>query len=518
MITINGKELRNLQEQVEKNQSDISHIIDGSLILGRLGIKIVGKEDTPELLPDPLTYEGDFGDAYVIGVKEPYDYYIFTRPFEGEEFPQWFNLGPFPAPGPQGPIGPQGLQGPQGNEGTKITYSEGYPTSIPPKRQGDMVVDTTTGWVYVRKGAGFERIINIKGPQGVKGDKGAKGDQGIQGEQGIQGIQGPVGKTIIVKGTLNSIQELPDPATVGRESAYLVKTTGNNKDIYGIVGEDVLSWENFGKFGDGTDITVGGVYQNTFEMNTKMDMPTAEIKSQAAITVSPGQKPDYTPLVWQPTNTANTGIPIMIDGILMADTNKIGTTGNPNSFNELITVKYADSNYEKNLSTYAIPGIIRATDDECKPTILFYNKAERANTIVQRTTTGNILTAEPTQDNHAATKKYVDEHSGGGGEVASSFVELDFEGKILAHATEFPGFDDMIDKAEREGKPILIKNIDLFGSITKVVVPFTISVNSETVSFQVGITQTGPQSYGPAYLKRKADGKKDFFQISTKPV
>lgn len=66
-----------------------------------LGIKVVGHVDA---LPIPDgTYE--YGDAYTVGTAAPYDMWIYTRAdaFHSEAY--WFNIGKFPAPGPQGPKG-----------------------------------------------------------------------------------------------------------------------------------------------------------------------------------------------------------------------------------------------------------------------------------------------------------------------------------------------------------------------------------------------------------------------------
>ena len=105
MLKFGNKEFRNLQEQVFKNMKDIQDIMDGTTVLAEFGIKVVGQVNLVTELPDPSTYTGEFGDAYVVGASEPYDYYIYTRAFEGDETPQWFYLGKFPVPGPQGPQG-----------------------------------------------------------------------------------------------------------------------------------------------------------------------------------------------------------------------------------------------------------------------------------------------------------------------------------------------------------------------------------------------------------------------------
>ena len=107
MLSFGNKDFRNLQEQVLKNMNDIQDMMQGVSVLADFGIKVVGQVDSSSDLPDPSTYDGDYGDAYVVGESEPYDYYIFTRAFEGEEEPQWFDLGQFPVPGPQGETGAQ---------------------------------------------------------------------------------------------------------------------------------------------------------------------------------------------------------------------------------------------------------------------------------------------------------------------------------------------------------------------------------------------------------------------------
>lgn len=81
-----------------------------------LGIKVVGHVDA---LPIPDgTYE--YGDAYTVGTAAPYDMWIYTRADEFHAEAYWFNIGKFPAPGPQGPKG-DGLE--QINKWTNDTVS-----------------------------------------------------------------------------------------------------------------------------------------------------------------------------------------------------------------------------------------------------------------------------------------------------------------------------------------------------------------------------------------------------------
>lgn len=206
-ITIDGKVYRNLQEQVRKNQADIAYILEEEGVLNQFGVKVVNQVATDADLPDPLTYDGEYGDAILVGTAQPYDMYIFTRPFGAETANQWFNIGEFPLPGPQGATGPQGPKGDKGDKG-----------------------DT--------------------GPQGPTGPQGQAG-QSIVGPQGPQGIQGPIGpkgdpgESFRIVGTLTSPALLPTPTEETRASAYLVDIEGINH-LYVIVGEEDLTWFDAG--------------------------------------------------------------------------------------------------------------------------------------------------------------------------------------------------------------------------------------------------------------------------------
>ena len=206
-ITIDGKVYRNLQEQVAKNQSDIKFILEEEGVLNQFGVKVVNKLNSSTELPDPTTYTGEYGDAVLVGTAEPYDMYIFTRPFGAETANQWFNIGQFPLPGPQGIQGPKGDKGDKGDRGEK----------------GE---------------------VGPVGPQGQAGQS-IVGPQGPQGVQGPQGPQGPAGESFRIVGTLNDVSLLPTPTEETRSSAYLVDINGVNH-LYVIVGEQDLTWFDAG--------------------------------------------------------------------------------------------------------------------------------------------------------------------------------------------------------------------------------------------------------------------------------
>ena len=210
MLAFGNKEFRNLQEQVLENMKNIQAIEGGSMVIGEFGIKVIGQVASPDDLPDPETFEGEYGDAYLVGTTTPYDYYIYTRAFENEEYPTWFNIGVFPAPGPQGPQGPAGADGAQGPRG----------------------IQGPTG---------------ATGPMGLQGPKGDKGEKGDKGDTGDTGPQGPAGITYEILGTVDSSSELPSPTIVQRNSAYLVGTEAPY-DLYVIMGQTgSLVWFDCGQ-------------------------------------------------------------------------------------------------------------------------------------------------------------------------------------------------------------------------------------------------------------------------------
>lgn len=207
MITIDGKQYRNLQEQVKKNQEDIKYILEEEGVLNQFGVKVVNQVATASDLPDPLTYEGEYGDAILVGTTQPFNMYIFTRPFGAEMANQWFNIGQFPLPGPQGIQGLRGEKGEKGDTGEK----------------GD---------------------VGPVGPQGPAGQS-VVGPQGPQGIQGPSGPKGDPGESFKIVGTLNDVSLLPAPTEETRSSAYLVDINGTNH-LYVIVGEEDLTWFDAG--------------------------------------------------------------------------------------------------------------------------------------------------------------------------------------------------------------------------------------------------------------------------------
>lgn len=214
MLTRDGKQYRNLEEQVLKNKSDIEFMLEQEGVLNEFGIKVVGEGKTVADLPDASTYQGEYGDAYAIGENSPYTLYIWTRANGTHPSAYWFNIGQFPLVGPQGPKGEDGAPGAQGPTGATGPQGPQGPT----------------------------------GATGAQGPQGPQGPQGIQGPQGPQGAKGDAGEPFKIAGKLTSTSLLPDPSTVDRNTAYLIPDASEpgTYDMYVITGTDTLMWDNAG--------------------------------------------------------------------------------------------------------------------------------------------------------------------------------------------------------------------------------------------------------------------------------
>ena len=293
MITIDKVTYRNLQEQVQKNKSDIAAWTNIQFTLNNMGITVLGKVATEADIPVG-TY--NYGDAYLVGLTEPYDIYIFTRDDADGSF---VNMGPLAIVGPQGPAGPAGPAGEEGERGSKIFTGQVSPASLTTTDyiENDVYIRLTSensfnGDVYQYKNLTWTKVGNIKGPQG---------DQGIQGNtpyiensywyingvntnvkaEGVDGKNGTDGKDGIVfniLGELVSPTLLPDPSTKNEYDAYLV---GNNTDGYVLYVVIDGAWKKIA-FSTGTQVSDGGTPVTTYEVN-KLKPKSIQFKSPTQV-------------------------------------------------------------------------------------------------------------------------------------------------------------------------------------------------------------------------------------------
>ncbi|MDR9571916.1 G5 domain-containing protein, partial [Streptococcus pneumoniae] len=91
-----------------------------------------------------------------------------------------------------GTDGANGAAGAAGRNGAELLSGPKAPTADDGK-DGDTYIDATTGDVYKKENGTWDKIGNIRGPQGLKGEAGVAGPQGPQGLQGPKGDKGAQG-------------------------------------------------------------------------------------------------------------------------------------------------------------------------------------------------------------------------------------------------------------------------------------------------------------------------------------
>jgi len=132
--------------------------------------------------------------------------------------------GPTGRDGPSGPTGPQGIPG-QDGAGLKIINTYTDPSELPTTGvAGDAYLVNKELYVWLTGGTSFTNVGPLTGPQGPQGPAGPTGPAGKDGSTGPQGIQGPVGHSVVPKGTVSSIGDLP---TTGNALADMYYVNGN---------------------------------------------------------------------------------------------------------------------------------------------------------------------------------------------------------------------------------------------------------------------------------------------------
>lgn len=148
--------------------------------------------------------------------------------------------GPQGIPGPQGPIGPDGEQGPTGSAGPAGPVG---PPSTVPGPEGPTGPAGSTGPAGPKGDPGpagpAGADSTVPGPTGPAGADGAQGPKGDKGDPGDPGADGADGTSLVIKGTVPTIGDLPLGAAVG--DAYMVDA---NQHVY--VWSVNSTWDDLG--------------------------------------------------------------------------------------------------------------------------------------------------------------------------------------------------------------------------------------------------------------------------------
>lgn len=188
------------------------------------GLRITGAVDTEGDLP-LVGCPGDLVLALDTG-------HAFSWDQAGND---WVDIGQIGGPpGPQGPAGPAGPEGPQGPIGTGLEVKGSVDDAAELPTTGNAIGDL---WVISGSGEGYlwvgdppawlplGPVRGPAGPQGAQGSPGPAGPQGDMGVQGPMGIPGPQGDGLRIAGVVPSQGNLPQIGNPG--DIILVEQTGD---------------------------------------------------------------------------------------------------------------------------------------------------------------------------------------------------------------------------------------------------------------------------------------------------
>ena len=388
--------------------------------MSNLGIKVVGQVTTKEELPDPLTYGGEFGDTFAVGNKAAveqglisYQYYVYTRASltSGEPDNYWLNVGSISIVGPAGKTGAKGDTGKTGLS-TRWIVVPGLPSSYGGEiRDHDMFLSTEgtqkgNVWQFTVED-GFTLMCNIMGQQGIPGPAGKTGAKGDTGKTGAKGDTGDAGGFINIAGILDSTSQLPTPASLGNLTiAYLI---GENKELYIQVGSssETAVWNNVGPINAATLVSSGGVYQNIWDADTKLDKRT-DVTTTHSVYAKSADGTQQWLIGYSLGDTPSTIAQRTHTGALVV--------GTPTEDRHATTKAYVDNITANKLN--AITGASTYNQAYVKTslgvqTVFDISNDPIANSLCFRSSIGTLRVAEPVGTTDAATKGYVDSKVGG---------------------------------------------------------------------------------------------------------
>lgn len=290
-----GTVLRNLQEQVLKNKEDIEQHYNQTRTLELFDVRVIGVLDEWAEPTGTFTY----GDAYFVGTKAPYSLYIFTRADSVHPNDYWLAIEDLIVQGPPGrPLTFDELTQAQKDElrGEPGVSPKWYVVNkiigVSGPKDGDMVLQGSTGNVYQYEGDDLVLKTNIKGKDGrgiywvrinsngellIEYDNGTQTNLGkVVGSPGRDGKDGKIITTVV-----NIIAELPAGTDIGAvynptaqepNSAVVMPVDGTNHIFIVVDG----IWTDAGPFSGGSSVYAGGQFQTSFNADTKLDKKAKE--------------------------------------------------------------------------------------------------------------------------------------------------------------------------------------------------------------------------------------------------
>ena len=398
MLTIDGKEFRNLEDQI----GYLTAAFQSGKLIDELGIRVLGVFPTIAEAKTALPGPYEYGDAFSIGTVAPYSLYIYTR-----NIMDFFNFGQFPAPGPKGDKGERGERGPQGRQGM----------------------------------------------QGMRGPEGLMGPRGINGRDGVQGPKGDYGPSFNVRGILESSGQLPTPTAAMQDAgdAYVIPNTEGIKEVWIIRGPDsngTYVWFDLGPSGvQGPQGPKGNPGIGIASLNFTTRVPgavtydatngiTIEGTETARYLDHENHQSDYTdhiPLkpgdgILMNANTAGDAVEVKIDK------NKTPVLNEPGDISVVMLIP-AEGYKTRFASWYNNNGdgviAMYQNKDMLEPgtTNKYTGDSLKGNAI--------LLTDVPTRPYHAANKKYVDDgfvalDKRAGLGLNTAYVRDDVTGRVLS--------------------------------------------------------------------------------------
>lgn len=276
MLKYNGKEFRNLEDQV----GYLTDAFKSGKLIDELGIKVLGVFSDLTTAKETIRPPYEYGDAFEIGTQKPYNLYIYTRNIE-----DFFDFGPFPAPGPKGDLGPT----PSISINANVTNTTGAPEATVTKTG----TDEAPIFNFTFKGLKGER--GQTGMQGVQGPRGFQGPTGPIGPRGYTGPKGDVGPAFKLLGDLTSTSQLPSPTAElqAQGAAYTIPNAQDIKHIWVIQGTDNLLWTDIGVSGVQGPQGDPGIGINSLKTVKDIGAPSITYNTTDGITINNTERYTY---------------------------------------------------------------------------------------------------------------------------------------------------------------------------------------------------------------------------------